>query len=156
MKSVYRFISSILICQFAGIIASIFTISSVNQWYFDLNKPLLNPPAWVFGPVWITLYFLMGISLFIVWNKDIVLSVKKNALFIFLIQLVLNALWSIVFFGLHQIFLSVIVIIALWIFIFITIIFFCKISRTASLLLFPYLIWVSFASYLNISICLLN
>lgn len=156
MKKLVKLVVSIVVCQLAGIIGSIFTLSSVNSWYFELNKPLLNPPGWVFGPVWITLYFLMGISLFIIWNKEIIPSVKKNAVIIFLVQLVLNALWSVVFFGMHQILLSVIVIIALWLLIFITIILFGKISKTASLLLFPYLIWVSFASYLNVSIYLLN
>lgn len=156
MKCVYRFISSILICQLAGIIGSLFTISSVNSWYFELSKPILNPPAWVFGPVWITLYFLMGISLFIIWNKEISSPEKKNALLLFFVQLFLNASWSLVFFGLHQLLLSVIVIIILWLLIFITIILFAKLSRSAALLLFPYLIWVSFAAYLNISIYLLN
>lgn len=156
MKSIYRFISSILLCQLAGIIGSIFTLSSVNSWYFDLNKPLLNPPGWVFGPVWITLYFLMGISLFLIWNNENNSSFKKNALILFLIHLIFNASWSIVFFGLHQILLSVIVIIILWLLIFLIIIHFAKISRTASLLLFPYLIWVSFAIYLNVSIYLIN
>jgi tryptophan-rich sensory protein len=156
MKKLIKLVSSILICQLAGIIGSLFTVPNINSWFIDLNKPLLNPPNWVFGPVWITLYVLMGISLFIVWSKGLTDTFRKNAFSLFIIQLVFNSLWSIVFFGMHQLLLSVIVIIMLWLLIFVNIVHFGKISKAAAYLLIPYILWVSFASYLNISIYLLN
>lgn len=156
MKKLIKLVSSILICQLAGIIGSLFTVPNINSWFIDLNKPLLNPPNWVFGPVWITLYLLMGISLFIIWNKGLTDTFRKNAFSLFIIQLVFNSLWSIVFFGMHQLLLSVIVIIMLWLLIFVNIVHFGKISKAAAYLLIPYILWVSFASYLNISIYLLN
>lgn len=156
MKKLIKLVSSILICQLAGIIGSFFTVSSISGWYIDLNKPLLNPPNWVFGPVWITLYFLMGIALFLVWNKELDKPFNRNAFILFIIQLVFNSLWSIVFFGMHQLLISVFVIIILWLLIFINIVQFGKISEAAAYLLLPYILWVSFASYLNIAIYILN
>lgn len=156
MKKLIKLVSSILICQLAGIIGSFFTVSNISGWYIDLNKPLLNPPNWVFGPVWITLYFLMGIALFLVWNKGLDKPFNRNAFILFIIQLVFNSLWSIVFFGLHQLLISVFVIIILWLLIFINIVQFGKISEAAAYLLLPYILWVSFASYLNIAIYILN
>ncbi|HRJ04777.1 MAG TPA: tryptophan-rich sensory protein, partial [Ignavibacteria bacterium] len=102
MKKIIKLVVSIVVCQLAGVIGSIFTVSNINTWYIDLSKPLLNPPNWVFGPVWITLYFLMGIALFLVWNKGLDSRFSKNAFILFIVQLVFNAMWSIVFFGLHQ------------------------------------------------------
>ncbi len=156
MPKFLKFVVSIIICQLAGVIGSVFTVNNIASWYLDLNKPLLNPPNWVFGPVWITLYFLMGISLFLVWKKGLTSRFNRNAFILFIIQLVFNASWSIVFFGMHQLLLSVFVIIILWLLIFINIVQFGKISRSAAYLLMPYILWVSFASYLNISIYILN
>ncbi|HWA07716.1 MAG TPA: TspO/MBR family protein [Ignavibacteria bacterium] len=156
MPKFLKFVVSIIICQLAGVIGSVFTVNNIASWYLDLNKPLLNPPNWVFGPVWITLYFLMGISLFLVWKKGLNSRFNRNAFILFIIQLVFNASWSIVFFGMHQLLLSVFVIIILWLLIFINIVQFGKISRSAAYLLMPYILWVSFASYLNIAIYILN
>ena len=156
MSKIIKLVVSIIICQLAGVIGSVFTVSNIASWYLDLNKPLLNPPNWVFGPVWITLYFLMGIALFIVWNKGLASRFNKNAFILFLVQLVFNSLWSIVFFGLHQLLFSVFVIIILWLLIFVNIVQFGKISKPAAYLLVPYILWVSFASYLNIAIYILN
>ncbi len=156
MKKIIKLVVSILVCQLAGVIGSIFTVSNINTWYIDLSKPLLNPPNWVFGPVWITLYFLMGIALFLVWNKGLDSRFSKNAFILFIVQLVFNAMWSIVFFGLHQLLISVFVIIILWLLIFVNIVQFGKISKPAAYLLLPYILWVSFASYLNIAIYILN
>ena len=156
MSKLLKLIVSVVICQLAGVIGSIFTIDSIATWYFDLSKPALKPPNWLFGPVWITLYFMMGISLFLVWNKGLNIQRNKNAFILFIIQLVFNSLWSIVFFGMHQIFLAVIVIIILWLLIFACIFSFKPISKPAAYLLIPYLLWVSFASYLNISIYIFN
>ena len=145
-----------MICEGAGILGSIFTISSITGWYSTLNKPFFNPPNWIFGPVWGALYLLMGISLFLVWENK-----KKNknyvsALILFFVQLVLNFLWSVLFFGLHSVFFASQEIIILWIFILFTIINFLRVSRTAGLILIPYALWVGFAAVLNFSILLLN
>ncbi|HMQ80823.1 MAG TPA: tryptophan-rich sensory protein [Ignavibacteria bacterium] len=156
MKILLKLIFSIIICQLAGVIGSFFTVSNITSWYIDLNKPLLNPPNWVFGPVWITLYFLMGIALFLVWNKGLQSRFNRNAIILFMVQLLLNSLWSIVFFGLHQLLFSIFVIVLLWLLIFINIVQFGRISKTAAYLLIPYILWVSFASYLNIAIYILN
>ena len=156
MKILLKLIFSIIICQLAGVIGSFFTVSNITSWYIDLNKPLLNPPNWVFGPVWITLYFLMGIALFLVWNKGLQSRFNRNAIILFMVQLLLNSLWSIVFFGLHQLLFSIFVIVLLWLLIFINIVQFGRISKTAAYLLVPYILWVSFASYLNIAIYILN
>ncbi|MBN1376985.1 tryptophan-rich sensory protein [Candidatus Woesearchaeota archaeon] len=147
---------SIVICQLAGIIGSFFTVSSVNTWYIGLTKPSFNPPNWVFSPVWITLFFLMGISLYIVWDKGIKTKQSKKAVSIFGVQLVLNTLWSILFFGLKSPLYAFIEIIFLWAAILLSIIFFYRISRTASYLLIPYILWVSFAAFLNYFIVYLN
>ena len=148
-----KLISSVLICQSAGIIGSFFTVSSVSTWYVTLHKPFFNPPAWVFGPVWITLYLLMGISLYLIWNSK---KKSKPAMVFFSVQLVLNSLWSILFFGLQNPLFAGIEIIILWIAILLTIVSFYKISRTAAYLLIPYILWVSFAAVLNFSIIYLN
>jgi tryptophan-rich sensory protein len=150
----FKLISSIVICQLAGIIGSLFTVSSVSTWYLTLNKPFFNPPSWLFGPVWITLYLLMGFALYLIWNnytKD-----SKPALTFFAIQLVLNSLWSIIFFDLRNPLFAFIEIIILWLFIFLTMVYSYKRSKTAVYLLIPYILWVSFAVILNFSIFYLN
>lgn len=140
----------ILITESTGILGSLFTASSVKTWYVtDVVKSSLNPPSWVFAPVWTLLFLLMGIALYLVWNK-------KNNLFWFWVQLLLNLLWSILFFGLRSPQLAFYEIIILWLAIFMTIIKFREYNQTASKLLWPYLAWVSFASILNYSIMVLN
>lgn len=145
---------SIGLCLGAGVLGSIFTISSIPTWYATLNKPPFSPPNWVFGPVWTTLYILMGISLYLVWVSKS--KVKSSALNIFWIQLALNTLWSIIFFGLKNPSLAFVDIIALWIVIFLTIKSFYKINKLAGNLLVPYLLWVTFATILNLSVVILN
>lgn len=152
MKNIYKLIISVLICLLAGFIGSFFT--SVSGWYFELNKPWFNPPNWVFAPVWTLLYVLMGISLYLVWIKGI--KNAKIGLSLFGIQLFLNALWSIIFFGLQAVLFAFIEIIVLWVFILLTIIWFYRISKSAAYLLTPYIVWVSFAAALNYWILLLN
>ncbi|MFH1589085.1 MAG: TspO/MBR family protein [archaeon] len=150
----FKLIAAIIITQLAGIIGSFFTVSSVSTWYVTLNKPFFNPPSWLFGPVWIILYLMMGVALYIVWNNR---TKKSNtALTLFGIQLVLNSLWSILFFGLKNPLLAFIEIIILWVLILFTIIYFKKESKTAAYLLIPYILWVSFAAILNLAIFLLN
>ena len=143
-------------CELAGMLGSVFTISAIPTWYATLQKPALNPPSWIFAPVWITLYVLMGIAAFLVWRKGSEKKEVKKALAVFILQLILNAIWTPIFFGLHNPGLGLIVIIALWLSIIWTMISFHKISRAAMYLLVPYLLWVSFASYLNYSIWALN
>ena len=151
--NIIKFIASIVICQVAGGIGAIFTTQSVQTWYPTLQKPSFNPPNWLFAPVWTLLYLLMGISLFLIWkdSKD-----KKNAVILFSIQLVLNVLWSVCFFGLKIPLLGLIVIVILLAFILANIISFYKISKIAGILLIPYLLWVSFATVLNFSLWMLN
>jgi len=156
MSNIVKLIVSIGICQLAGVIGMIFTMDSITNWYDSLNKPSFNPPDWIFGPVWVILYLMMGISLFIVWKEDLKNKEIKSAFLIFMIQLIFNAAWLIVFFGGHSIIGGLIVIVILWILILITILKFIKISRVAGILLIPYLLWISFATVLNYFIYKLN
>ena len=156
MTKAIQLIISIFICQLAGIIGSVATVSSVNSWFTTLNKPSFNPPGWLFGPVWITLYTVMGISLYLIYQKGFEKKEVKFAIYLFIFHLVINALWSLIFFGLKNPGLAFFEIIILWILIVVLIILFWRINRTASILLIPYLLWVSFATVLNYSIWQLN
>jgi tryptophan-rich sensory protein len=151
-----KLVIAIGVSELAGIIGSFFTTPSIDGWYSGIMKPALNPPAWVFGPVWTTLYALMGIAAFIIWKKGLERREVKIALSIFIGQLALNTLWSIIFFGFHSPGGAFLEIIFLWLAILATIIAFAKISRPAVWLLAPYILWVSFAVYLNYSIWMLN
>jgi len=154
MKSIelFKLIISILICHSAGFIGAVFTSSAIPTWYDSLKKPPFSPPNWIFGPVWIILYTLMGISAYLVWRQGINDSQVKTALIIFGVQLFLNALWSPIFFGFRALFAGLIVIIIMWIAILLTILAFLKISTVAAVLLIPYILWVSFATILNFSL----
>jgi len=156
MSNIIKLILSIVICQLAGIIGTVFTADSIPGWYAGLTKPDFNPPNWIFGPVWILLYLMMGVSLFLVWREDLKNAVVKKAFYIFMVQLLFNTLWSIVFFGFQSISGGLVIIIVLWLLIIYTIINFLKISRTSGILLLPYLLWVTFASILNFFIFKLN
>jgi translocator protein len=151
-----KLLVSILLCQLAGVIGSVFTRSSLGDWYLLLEKPFFNPPSWIFFPVWTGLYTLMGISLYIVWGKGVQRPEVKLGLLLFGLQLGLNTLWSFLFFGLRSPYYAFIEIIFLWLAIFLTIFQFRKISKTASYLLLPYIIWVSFAAILTYYIWILN
>lgn len=144
-----KLILSVGICLGAGIMGSFFTVSAIPDWYDTLNKPLFSPPNWIFAPVWTVLYILMGISFYLVW-------IKRKVPTVFWIQLILNALWSAIFFGMRNPALALVDIIALWIAIILTIKAFSKINELAAKLLYPYLAWVSFASILNLAIVILN
>ncbi|MDD5454658.1 MAG: tryptophan-rich sensory protein [Candidatus Ratteibacteria bacterium] len=148
----FKLIIAIVICEFAGIIGSFFTVSSVSSWYASLAKPRLTPPGWIFAPVWTTLYVLMGIAAFLIWNNGLKRRDVKIALSIFIGQLVLNMFWSIIFFGMRSPLWAFIEIIFLWLAIIASIIAFSKISKPAAWLLAPYILWVSFAAYLNYSV----
>lgn len=175
-------IGTVVICLFAGVIGSLFTTPNISGWYATLNKPWFTPPSWVFGPVWTTLYILMGISLFLVLREGWLLRDARNAddpdrvrkrelqehyilqtrrnvgigTVIFAIQLFLNILWSYLFFGLQSPLYGLIEIVVLWIAILATIIWFWRISRPAAILLIPYIIWVSIATALTYGVYTLN
>ena len=147
---------AIIVSLLAGIVGTLFTGPNINDWYSTLVRPELAPPNWVFRPVWTTLFLLMGIAAYLVWQKGMNIKAVKIALGIFLGQLVLNTLWSAIFFGQQSIGLALIEILILWLAIAATIIAFAKISRLAAWLLVPYIAWVSFATYLNYAFYVLN
>ncbi len=151
-----KVVASIILCQLAGLIGSIFTTPAIPTWYESLIKPFFNPPNWIFGPVWVSLYLLMGISLFVIWQRRENNLQAKRGFILFFAQLILNTLWSVAFFGLKSPFLGLITIIFLWFAIFFTIQHFLKMSKVAALLLLPYILWVSFAALLNFSLWVLN
>jgi tryptophan-rich sensory protein len=179
MKNNAKLIISILICELVGVLGSIFTTPAIKSWYFFLEKPFFSPPNWVFAPVWTVLFLLMGISLYLVWAKNWVSKVpvgkpewkswnpisaklwtgswkEENAVAIFVLQLVLNILWSVIFFGLKLPGLAFFEILMLWFAILYTIINFYRISKSASFLLLPYILWVTFATILNLAVWRLN
>ena len=156
LRYIYKLVISIAACLLAGLIGSFFTTPAIPTWYAALQKPPFTPPSWLFAPAWTTLYILMGISASLVWKEGLSSSLTRKALSIFGIQLLLNALWSIAFFGLKSPLGGIIVIAALWITILFTMFYFFKISRAAGYLLIPYIGWVTFASILNIAIFVLN
>lgn len=179
MKNFFRLIICIAICELAGFIGAIFTTPEIGTWYRTLVKPVLNPPSWVFGPVWTTLFALLGIALFLVWQRQwrvrnqITLKTRKawnpyseqlwkgrwqrfNVIAIFVAQYILNILWSYAFFDQHAPSIAFLVLVALWISIVYLIVNFYRISKLAAWLLVPYLAWVTFAGYLNFAIWMLN
>jgi benzodiazapine receptor len=154
-KKIMVFVSSIVASFAAGAVGSLVTIPNIPSWYTTLEKPVFSPPNWVFGPVWSILYLLMGIALALIILKVSKQS-KNKAYFWFGLQLTLNALWSLVFFGLHSPWLGVAVITALIISILMTIREFHRIDKQPGWLLVPYLAWVCFAAYLTIGIAVVN
>jgi len=179
MQNTAKFIISILICEGAGIAGSFFTAPAIPIWYVSLQKPDFSPPNWVFAPVWTVLFLLMGISLYLVWAKNWKIEApenksaekawnpvstklwsgswkEENAVAIFILQLVLNILWSVIFFGLKLPGPAFFEILMLWFAILYTIVNFFRISKLAAYLLIPYIVWVSFAAVLNFSIAALN
>ena len=154
MSNAIKLIVSLILPQIAGGLGAFFTLSSVQTWYLTLNKPSWNPPSWLFGPVWTTLYVLMGIACFLVWKSNHLL--KKQALIIYFVQLFLNLLWSPAFFGAQNPLLGLVVIIPMWACILACILKFRQINSWAAALLIPYLLWVSFATVLNATILSLN
>ncbi len=157
INNFWKLVVSIAMCQAAGVIGSFFTVSAIENWYQFLNKPVFSPPNWLFGPVWITLYTLMGISLYLVWRSPSVASKeRRRAMAFFVVHLFVNASWSIVFFGFHNIAFAFGVILLLLAMIIVLIKLFRPLNRLASNLLIPYLVWVSIATVLNYSLMVLN
>ncbi len=148
-----RLLFSIAICEAAAAVGSVFTISAIPTWYASLRKPWFTPPNWLFAPVWLSLYFLMGVSLFLLWGKW---TTGKAALTAFGVQLFLNVLWAAVFFGGRELFYGLVVVVALWGSIAVAIALSYQVSRAASLLLTPYIVWVTIASLLNYFVWVLN
>lgn len=151
-----RLAASVVACELVGLMGSVFTVPSIPAWYAGLAKPAFTPPSWVFGPVWTILYFLMGVSLFLVWRRGQKARGWSWAMCAFSFQLALNLLWSAVFFGARSPFYGLVVIALLWVSIAVTIRRFWKLSRPAAGLLVPYFLWVSFAGVLNYYLWLLN
>ena len=155
-KDVVTLMISILICQGAGFIGSLFTRPSIPTWYATLVKPPFTPPNGIFSPVWITLFLLMGISLFLIWRSGLAERKVRVALGCFGSQLLFNILWSVLFFGIRSPLAGFIDIAVLWVAIALTIFYCLKVSKVAGVLLVPYLAWVSFAAVLNVYIWRLN
>lgn len=155
MKKTFKILFCILIPLIVGGVSGYFTTTNIATWYVTLIKPSFNPPNYLFGPVWTTLYILMGISLFIVLNKAKEFD-KKKIIVVFSLQLILNFLWSFIFFEFHQLGLACIEIVLMWFSILYMIIVFYKTKKWAAYINIPYLLWVSFASVLTFTICFLN
>ncbi|MBL7911593.1 MAG: tryptophan-rich sensory protein [Bacteroidia bacterium] len=155
MNKAVKLILCIALTLSVGAIGGIATASGVNNWYLTLNKPVFNPPNYLFGPVWTLLYILMGISFYLILQAPNPV-LRKRAILIFCTQLVLNFCWSFLFFKFQLLGLAFIEIIFIWFSIILMIITFYKINKTASLIQIPYLLWVTFASILNGSIWVLN
>ncbi len=159
-KNKYRLVIycliGIIISLSVGFISSKITRQAIPNWYANLNKPFFSPPNWIFAPVWSTLYILMGVALGRVWFYGRYNQNKKIAVLYFTFQLLVNGLWSLIFFGFKMPSLSMIVIIVLWFLIQRSIFWFRLVDLKASFMLYPYLAWVSFAAILNSAIIFLN
>ncbi|NIP23668.1 MAG: tryptophan-rich sensory protein [Phycisphaerae bacterium] len=153
---VIKVIISLAVTFSAPVIASLVTDPATSNWYANLNKPSFNPPGWIFGPVWTVLYILMAVSAALVWYRGLAGPKVRIALALYIVQLVLNALWTPIFFGLQMPLLAFIDIVLLWAAILITVLTFLRVSRYAALLMAPYLIWTTFAAILNFSLWYLN
>lgn len=151
-----QLIIAILIAQSAGLIGSVFTTPAIPTWYAQLVKPAFNPPGWLFGPVWLSLYSLMGIASFWIWRQRRHHPLAGKALVVYGVHLVFNALWSVLFFGLKNPGLAFVEIVALWGMIGVTVFLFFQVDRRAAYLLVPYWLWVSYAAVLHFSIWQLN
>ena len=156
MKNWIKSVIAVLIPLLTGGISGYFTATGVGTWYIQINKPTWNPPNQIFAPVWTTLYIMMGIALFLIWKSNADAVDKKKAITLWGIQMLLNFLWSFIFFNQHLIGLALADIVGMWLFILITIFAFAKINKTAAWLLVPYIAWVSFAGILNCAIWWLN
>jgi translocator protein len=157
MPKVYKILIMIATCVVVGYLSSLFTREGVDTWYTTIEKPSFNPPNWVFAPVWTTLYIMMGLAAGLVWDKiEEQREVVRKGIIFFWIQLALNALWSFIFFSLHNPLLALIEIILLWLMIYETFVQFNKVNKVAGYLLIPYLLWVTFATVLTASIWWLN
>ena len=155
ISHIIKLIISILLPLSVGAVAGMFTSQAVPTWYASLNRPFFSPPNWVFGPVWTSLYILLGISFFLIWKEE-ASKVRDLAIKVFSIQMLLNFAWSFIFFYFNLIGVALIEIILLWTSIVAMIYLFYKIKPLAAYLNIPYLLWVSFATILNAGYYFLN
>ncbi len=154
-RNLPKLLGSIALPLIIGFAGSLFTRPAVDSWFATLKKPIFAPPNWLFAPAWTLLYIMMGIAFYLIWQQGY--SVKLRLAFaVYALQLILNLLWSLFFFGLHNPLLGFADIIILWIVVLINIILFYRLRRAAGLLLIPYILWLTFASVLNLSIMILN
>jgi translocator protein len=154
-SQIFKLLISLALPLGLGAIAGLFTSEAVPEWFATLNRPSFSPPNWIFGPVWTTLYILLGISFFLIWKQEA--SKQRNqAIIVFLVQMALNFAWSFIFFYFNRIGLALAEIILLWTSIIIMLVLFFKLKPLAAYVNIPYLIWVSFATILNASYYLLN
>ena len=151
-----KFAVSLILPQCAGMIGGLFTASNIPAWYAYLNKPSFTPPSWVFAPVWLALYLMMGVALFLVWNADTSRPLVRAVLGLFAAQLLLNTAWTFLFFGLRSPFWGLVDIAVLWLALTALVILFMRVRLAAGLLLVPYWVWLSFASVLNYTIWTMN
>lgn len=156
MKNHYKLIIAVVVSLMAGVLGSVFTSEAIPTWYATLEKPDFTPLNWVFAPVWTTLYILMGVAAYLVWREGFHKTEVKIALTLYAIQLTLNVLWSMIFFGLRNPLYGLFDISALIILLILTTKQFREINKNAALLLMPYLLWVLYAAFLNLNIWLLN
>ena len=156
MKPWLKLLISIAIPLGIGALAGWFTAHGVNGWYRTIAKPSWNPPDAVFAPVWTLLYILMGIALYLVWKSDAAVEIKRRAILFWAGQLILNSMWSFLFFSKHDIGFAFVEILILWLAILFTILLFARISKAAAWLLVPYISWVTFATILTYTIWRLN
>jgi len=156
LPAVPKLIVAILFCLALGSLGSLVTITGPGSWYASLAKPFFTPPGWVFAPVWITLFILMGIALCLVWESGTQHREVRFALGVFGIQFVLNVLWSFLFFGIRSPALGLVDVILLWVMIAATIVLFYRVRKSAAWFLIPYIAWVSIAAALNGAIYFLN
>jgi translocator protein len=156
MKNITKLLATIVGCELVGVLGTPFTIAAIPTWYAGLYKPIFAPPNWLFGPIWTLLYCLMGISIYLIWQLGLKRKVVNIAVRWFFIQLGLNFIWTPIFFGLRAPLGGLVIIIAMWGAIALTIQKFYALSRTAGYLLVPYLLWVSLATLLNLAIVILN
>lgn len=154
MRLIFKILICVALCMGLGLLSGLNTAEEVNGWYNTINRPTWNPPNWLFGPVWTTLYIFMGIAAALVWHSHAYL--KRKALSLFVIQFVLNLAWSYLFFSRHMIGVAFAELITMLVLILATTILFFRINKTAGLLMLPYLAWVSFATVLNGTIYSLN
>lgn len=155
-----KLLTALLLCLSAGVIGSVATSPAISSWYALLEKPDLTPPTWLFAPVWLVLYTLMGISLYRIWSIDRKSrhhhALHTYAVYLFYIHLALNAYWSVVFFGLKDVLSALIIIVLLEMAIGILVMWFYRYDRVAGILMIPYFVWMLLASYLNYAIWILN
>lgn len=156
ISSASKLILSLLLCLGIGFLSGFISQSEINTWYATLHKPWWTPPSFIFAPVWVFLYILMGIAFWRVWKVFVVYVNKKNAISLFIVQLFFNFCWSLLFFKYHSPALAFADSIMLWISILFTILSFSIISRLAAWLMVPYLAWVSYATLLNYAIWNMN